>query len=198
MSLDRILSNIENALSANPAFRDISPLRELVAMLRPQRADSAMQAADNLRALCYVLQQHPAWRSAFRLYLIQVLTSRKTVHLLTDIGITHNTGFWSSASRILIDKILPSLVNDDYVKDIFGQIFDRPDDHIWVNSVSDDIWQSLVRTIGFRSPNARATYALLVNEILSAVQVLSYRITHIGLEAELVRNHPEIEQFESP
>lgn len=198
LSLDRILNNIENAVSANPAFRDIGPLRELVATLRPQRCDSAMKATDNLRALCYVLQQQSVWRSAFRLYLIQVMTSRKTVHLLTDIGITHNTGFWSSASRILVDKILPSLVNDDYVKDIFGQIFDRPDDHIWVNSVSDNIWQSLVRTIGFRSPNASATYALLVNEILSAVQVLSYRITHIGLEAELVRNHPEIEQFESP
>jgi len=38
----------------------------------------------------------------------------------------------------------------------------------------------------------------LANEVLNAIQVLSYRITNIGLEAELVRNYPDIEKFESP
>ncbi|MBI3285660.1 MAG: site-specific recombinase [Burkholderiales bacterium] len=198
MSLDRILTDLASQLAADPAWRDIRPLRELIALLRPPRPADLGRATDNLRALCYVLQQHPGWRRAFRHYLIRVLTTRKTVHLLTDTGITVNSGFWGAAWSRLVSKLLPPLSNDDYIKDVFGLCFDDMRDHLWVNGVADEVWVSLIRAIGFRARGARTTHALLTGEILSAVQVLSYRIATIGLEAELVRNHPDIERFESP
>jgi site-specific recombinase len=145
-----------------------------------------------------VLRQHPAWRKALREYVLQVISTRTLVHLLTDTGITLNNGFWGAAWQRLINKFLPPLVNNDYVKDIFGQIFDHPSDHVWVNALDESTWQDLISSIGFRTSKARQAHAALTNEILSAVQVLSYRITNIGLEAELVRNYPEIERFESP
>ncbi|MFZ6725160.1 site-specific recombinase [Undibacterium sp. MH2W] len=198
MSLDAILTDINLSLTTNPTCNDIRYLRALIAEIRPQRATDTQRATDNLRALCYVLRRHPAWRKSFRHYLIQVITSRKLVHLLTDTGITLNNGFWGAGAERLMSKFLPPLVNDDYVKDVFGQVFDKTTDHLWVNAVADEIWHDLARAIGFRIQRARHTHATLANEVLNAIQVLSYRITNIGLEAELVRNYPDIEKFESP
>jgi len=198
LSLDSIMAEIHLSLTNTPTFSDIRYLRAIIALIRPQQPDDTQRATDNLRALCYVLRQQPAWRKSFRQYLIQIITTRKLVHLLTDTGITLNNGFWSAGAERLFSKFLPPLVNDDYIKDIFGQIFDQKTDHRWVNAVADDIWHDLIRSIGFRTHKARHTHAMLANEVLNAIQVLSYRITNIGLEAELVRNYPDIENFESP
>ena len=197
MSLDSVLAEIESRLNELPAIDDIRHLRELVAEIRPPRPQDLNRATDNLRALCFILQSHPARRLALRRYLVQVFTSRKLVHLFTDVGITQNIGFWAAASERLMNKLLPPLVNDAYIKDVFGQIFNKQSDHVWINGVSDQAWADLLSAIGFRTPAARNTYAILTSEVLSAVQVLSYRITTIGLEAELVRNYPDIEKFES-
>ncbi|MBC3920465.1 site-specific recombinase [Undibacterium sp. CY18W] len=198
MSIDKVLAGIQLRLTEHPALNDIQHLRSLVAEIRPQRPHDIVRATDNVRALCFVLRQRPAWRSALRHYLLQVLTTRKLVHLFTDTGITQNVGFWTAARQRLFNKILPPLVNEDYIKDVFGQLFHEETDHIWVNGIEDQAWVDLITAIGFRSRTARLTHGTLTSEILSAVQVLSYRITNIGLEAELVRNHPDIEKFESP
>ncbi|MEB0137444.1 MULTISPECIES: site-specific recombinase [unclassified Undibacterium] len=198
MSLDLILLEIQLRTHAAPHSNDIALLRDLVAAIRPQQAHDSQRATDNLRALCYVLHTHPDWRQALRHYLIQILVSRQLVHLLTDTGITLNNGFWGAGAERLMNKFLPPLVNDDYIKDVFGQIFDHHQDYIWVNAVEDGAWQELFESIGFRTRKARHTHAVITQQLLSALQVLSYRITNIGLEAELVRNHPDIEKFESP
>ncbi|MBC3871643.1 site-specific recombinase [Undibacterium oligocarboniphilum] len=198
MSLDIILMEITSELQQHPDTSHIRHLQALVATIRPRHARDIAHATDNIRALCFVLQQHPAWRRALLQYLVQVLTSRKLLHLLTDTGITLNNGFWGAATHRLLSKCLPPLVNDDYVKDIFGQIFNEADDHIWINGISDHVWMDLLANIGLRTITVRQTHHTLSNEVLSAVQVLSYRITTIGLEAELVRNYPDIEKFESP
>jgi len=198
MSFDLILAEIKSSLALTPGYNDISQLRQLVAQIRPRQATDKQRATDNIRALCFVLRQHPAWRKALREYVLQVVSTRTLVHLLTETGITLNNGFWGAAWQRLINKFLPPLVNNDYVKDIFGQIFDHPSDQIWVNGLDESTWQDLINSIGFRTSKVQQARAALTNEILSAVQVLSYRITNIGLEAELVRNYPEIERFESP
>ncbi|CAN5861159.1 site-specific recombinase [soil metagenome] len=198
MSIDSILERIAQANRQQTAHRDIDLLRELVARLRPKKIDDIRQATDNIRALCYVLKQHPHLKQALSEYLFCVLVSRKLVHLLTDTGITQNKGFWGAASQAVSDKFLPPLINDDYLKDVFGELFGHKNDHIWVSGVADQVWLNLMTTLSFRIDHPRTIYAAIGQETLSAIQVLSYRISAIGLESELVRNHPAIERFESP
>ncbi len=198
MSFDIILTEIEQALQQDVQCKEISHARALIAALRPERITDVQRATDNVRALCFVLRQHRSWRLALRQYLINLIGKRKLVHLLTDTGITLNNGFWGAAATRIVNRMLPPLINDDYVKDIFGQIFHHPKDYLWVNGVANSVWHDLILSTGLRARTPRATHAALTNEVLNAVQVLSYRITTIGLEAELVRNYPAIEKFESP
>lgn len=198
LSLDHILHAIATAEETSQQVPPISLLRDLVAALRPRKINDAEEATDHIRALCFALKQHPDWARALRHYLVQIFVSRKLVHLLTDTGITMNTGFWGAVWQKTSEKILPPLVNDDYVKDIFGLLFHNTQDHLWVCAVADQCWADLALAIGFRIRTPRASHSTITQEVLTAIQVISYRITTIGLESELVRNYPDIERFESP
>jgi len=194
LSLETILEQI----AATPDSAESRLLIELVAELRPKRANQIQLATDRIQALCFILASNPHFATALRNYLVEVVSSRKMMHLFTDTGITLGEGFWSVAWQRMMFKALPPLVNDEYMRDVFGTIFTRVDDHVWINGVDEQIWMALISAIGFRVRAARLKPDGMVNEILSAVQVLSYRISAIGLESELVRNHPDIERHESP
>lgn len=207
MLIDRILEWMAtgNAQYADAAAqgtaaapRDVSLFSELIAAIRPPRIDDVNHAATQIRALIYLLRRDVHKKTALRDYLVQVVSSRKLLHLLTDTGIPHRKGIWGAVWHRLVSKVLPPLINDEYVKDIFRQIFCHPQDYLWVAGVSDEIWGELIHTLGFRMRKPRAMYGAFVQESLSAIQVLSYRISAIGFESELVRNYPAIERFESP
>jgi site-specific recombinase len=198
VSIDSVLLRVSQ-LSLDPVKPpSVELLRDLIAEIRPRDPYDAALATERIHALCFVLKQRPACARALRNYLTQILVCRTILHLLTDTGITENHSFGEAAWRNLAERILPPLVNDEYVKDVFRLVFTHRTDYLWVSGVADETWRTLLSTISLRVTDARACHNNLTQEILSAVQVLSYRITNIGLEAELVRNYPEIERFESP
>ncbi|MCD6027303.1 MAG: hypothetical protein K0R08_1822 [Solimicrobium sp.] len=175
---------------------DTQLLRELIAEIRPKRADDFASAAAHLRALCYLLTSQPHYAAALRQYLFNIITSRKIVHLCTDTGITLSDSFWYAAWKRLTYKILPPLTNDEYLRDVMGTLFHRDDDYIWINAVDEKIWMELISAID-SDVSSPINIDPILNELLSAIQVLSYRISAIGLEQELVRNCPDIERYES-
>ena len=186
------IATIVNA--ANTANTEL--LRELIAEIRPKQADDILLATERLHVLCYLLTSQPRYAAALRHYLFAIISTRKIVHLFTDTGITLSESFWDATWQRLMYKILPPLTNDEYLRDVFGTIFNHDDDHIWINGVDEKVWFNLINAINFK---VRPSLNLdtILNELLSAVQVLSYRISAIGLEPELVRNCPDIERYES-
>ncbi|PRC93240.1 site-specific recombinase [Solimicrobium silvestre] len=194
MSIDFILEQIANT----PTSSDTELIRDLVAAIRPKHADNIELATDRLHALSFKLTAQPKYAVALRNYLFELVSSRKITHLCTDTGITLSEGFWSAAWQRLLYKFLPPLVNNDYLRDVIGTIFHQVDDHVWINGVDEQVWLDLIDAIGFRIRGAHVKQKSNLNELMSAMQVLSYRISAIGLESELVRNYPSIERYESP
>ena len=194
MSFDTLLRGI----ASNPTSSDPQFLRDLVNAIRPKKATDFGLVTDRLRALSFLLTSQPSYAQALRSYLNSVVASRKMVHLCTDTGITLSDGFWSAFWQRSLYKILPPLTNDAYFKDVFGTIFNHQNDHVWIDDVDENVWLELINAIGFNVKRARVKSGGLLDEMLSALQVLSYRISAIGLESELVRNYPAIERYESP
>ncbi|WP_227544778.1 site-specific recombinase [Sapientia aquatica] len=194
MAIDTLLEQIAGAEISS----DTTLLRELIAAIRPNKASNIALASDRLRALCFLLSTKPEYAAALRQYLIAVVSERKLVHLCTDTGITLSEGFWAAAWQRALYKILPPLTNDSYLRDVFGTLFNQVDDHRWIHGVDEKIWMDLIQLLDFQVSRARVRPDGIVNELLSAMQVLSYRISAIGLESELVRNYPDIERYESP
>lgn len=194
MTIDLVLEQI----AAAPDSTDTRLLVELINAVRPPRASQTDYATTRLRELCHLLNTQPHYVDGLRTYLIEVVTSRKAVHLFADTGITLHSGFWNVAWKNLIFKALPPLVNDAYLRDVFGTLFNRVDDYVWIHAVDEQVWMECIEALGLHTGEFKITVDGMHNDLLSALQMLSYRISAIGLEAELVRNYPAIEDHESP
>ena len=192
------MEHILQALVEQPPGADIQPLVKLVDALRPRRAEDLNSAINNLQSLAFLLDKHEDYRHALRHYLFELVSSRNGVHLFTDVGILPNASFGQELKRKLGYKLLPPALNDHYLRDVLGQVFHRKTDHQWINALPDEVWEGLLDALALDTSSERANINRFRGELLDAVQVLSYRISAIGLEPELVRNYPAVEEFESP
>ncbi len=174
----------------------LSGLRKLVRLIRPTRREAEMPGL-RIAQLALVLRTESTARRCLRNAVLALLAEKHSVHLFSDAGVLSSEGFSSALSRRIWHRVLPDVVNTDYLKDVLGQLFDRQDDHEWMAAAGAEAWLDLVRAIDI-DHGASQDKGKLALQIVSAVEVLSYRITSIGLEPELVRNYPAIERHESP
>lgn len=177
---------------------DVSLLARLISEIRPDQSDSLEHAGKNLLALCYLLEQDPSLRAGLRAYLLRIIADRKQSHLYADTGIFPGTDFMAEAKQRLAWKILPPAINDAYLKDVFGLLFPRRDDWEWIAGLDDSAWIRLLQALHFDELTDTTILQRPVLEILEALTTLSHRMTGLGLENELTRIHPAIEQHGSP
>jgi site-specific recombinase len=177
--------------------REPELLAEIVSEIRPPRFTSVDHATHALQALCYVLNNDPAKAALLRNAILTLLAEHKPVSLLVDSGIQPSTGFFTELWRRLGHKILPAAVDRRYLKDLFSNIFPKAIDEQWVAAVPLSIWEQLIEALKFSEARPESLNACAEN-FLDAVEVISYRISALGLEPELLRNRPELEDHESP
>ncbi len=177
---------------------EITLIAGLVSKIRPQKSTQAVHAEYMIGALCHILGRQPELRTALRVALLKLLGTHKPVSLYVESGILPSTGFFTELYRRVSHKILPEAIDPHYLKDIFALIFTRHDDEVWVNAVPDVRWLELLTALRFDEQAAETILPLPVRGIVDAVLVLSYRISSIGLEPELIRNEPSLDEFASP
>ncbi|MFP5358433.1 MAG: site-specific recombinase [Gammaproteobacteria bacterium] len=196
---ERIREQIEKALTplaqAEPA-QQVECLARLVDALRPRRSEQD-DPAQRLRELTGLVRARPALRATLRTTLMRLLAEKQAVHLFTDSGVLASDGFSTALSRRLAESLLPAVLNPEHLKDVFSLLFPRRSDYRWVQAAGHQAWLDLAHSLDFGADHTQEK-ARLASQVLGALEVISYRITAIGLEPELVRNHPAIERHESP
>ncbi len=174
----------------------------LVDKLRPPRASQTGKATANLRALTDLIGRRSDLRAGLRSSLVSLFAERKQVTLYVSSGLLPSTGFFSETSRRIAGRVLPEVIDTAYLKDLLSAVFHRKDDEIWVNAVADEVWLELLTTLlGHETPMFEEDASQLphaVGEILEALRVLSFHVSAIGLDPELVRIDPHLEEHESP
>lgn len=196
-SPDSLRSLFERMRDAG-ASPDPGPLVELVAFIRPERPEKSARAVARIQELTLLLEERAEWREALRGYLLGLLASKRQVHMYSDSGIYGSESFFAGVRRRIGSALLPEAPNEKYLRDVVGMAFWKRDDYRWVRRVPDDTWLAFHGAIVGGGEYDRDALARVRHEILEALQILSYRIAGIGLEQELVRNEPDIEEFESP
>ncbi|WP_440216806.1 site-specific recombinase [Chromobacterium piscinae] len=173
-------------------------LAELIAALRPGDRQPAQQATVNLQALSFLLEHHAEFREALRQALCTLLAESRQIPLYTDAGILANDGFGTTLLHRLGERALPMPYNPDSLRDRFGLLFSDKQDYLWLETVPDATWHALWRAMAWQETPRQDSERQTRLQLLESVQVLSARITAIGLEPELVRVCPEVERFASP
>lgn len=190
------MESILQTMSDAPAGQALPLLGHLVDALRPCRPHDLEAAINNLRALSFLLEQHADYRQAVRQQLHELFNTTRQVQLYTDTGIFSNEPMLAALRRRIGEWLLPLRPRPEQLKDVFGLLFHRKNDHLWLAAIPYAVWQDLYRSLWPQPPERTDAYSRL--QMLEAIHVLSCRIATIGLEPELVQNAPDMERFESP
>jgi site-specific recombinase len=196
-AIDRALDDALLRLVAADDSERLPALWRLVDVIRPRREnDHASLALSRLAAL---VDEDPTARETLRDALMGLLATRHPLRLLAESGVLLQEGLFSGFWRRLTDRMLPEELDTDDLRDCLRLLFARSRDHLWIARVANDEWIRLLDALRFQDaahqPGKPSPMSI---HLLEALQVVSYRIVAIGLEPELVRNHPAIQQYESP
>ncbi|MGZ8982544.1 MAG: site-specific recombinase [Methylotenera sp.] len=169
----------------------------LIAKIRPPKPHQVEVAVKAVQALCYLLNHDPEKAQQLRDAILRLLSEHNPISLFVIARHSVFSGFFTELRRRIIHKFLPEAVDSSYLVDLFALFFTKPSDELWILAVPDTVWEQLIVAMRFNDAPADDTEPCRQN-LLAATQVLSYRIAALGLEPELLRNHPELEQHTSP
>ena len=183
----------------NSTEADAAPelIANLVAELRPKNPQQTQQVVEKIQALCELLNQQPEKAKLLREAILQLLSERKPISLFLIARHSVFTGFFTEMHRRISHKFLPEAIDTSYLIDLFALFFTETNDEVWVQAVPDTVWVELIVAMRFEEAPEEIIVACRKN-LFAAAQVLSYRVAALGLEPELLRNHPELEKHTSP
>ena len=198
-----ILSNnanaIEQVFERYASQHNYAPqfIAELVAEIRPAKSQQTDVAVKSIQALCYLLHTDYEKARLLREAILLLLSEHKPISLFLISRHSVFSGFFSEMRRRLSHKLLPEAIDSAYLIDLFAWFFGKKGDDLWVDAVPDSVWAELITAMRFDLAD-KTLAASCQQNLFAATQVLSYRIAALGLEPELLRNHPELEQHTSP
>ncbi|MDR2093479.1 MAG: site-specific recombinase [Azoarcus sp.] len=182
---------------------EISLWIALADAVRPNRR--APDASDTLAALTRALAARPEARAVLRTALLRLFVEHKQVSLYVASGMLPYRGFFSEMIRRISHRLLPDVVDTGYLKDLLAVIFHRKGDEHWVEAIPDETWTAFFHAVltgeagsALDTEIAGETLPVAVSEMLEALRMLSYHVSSIGLDPELVRVDPQLEEVESP
>lgn len=187
----------------NPDHDPIALWRELVGRLRPARPNDTDKAVENLRLLTRSLRRRDDLRENLRNAIVRLFNERKVVSLYVSSGLLPSTGFFSETARRVSGRLLPEVIDTDYMGGVLATVFNRVSDEVWVNAIPDDDWIALFNVL-FDPAEAELDQRNSdvqpnpLDELIEALRMLSYHVSSIGLDPELVRIDPTLEEHESP
>jgi len=171
----------------------VAGLAALAATLRPARDETA---EGNVRALATLLDGRADLREALRGALLGLTRRRHSVLLLATAGIYPETGLFAETWRRIIHRLLPEAEDEAQLKDSLQRIF-QPRDAEWLAQTPAAAWQALIAALRFEEAGP-AGAVRFVEDLLEALRIVAHRIAAAGLEPEMLRLDPKLENHVSP
>ena len=177
-----------NAFADHAAHGDSLQLFvDIFDIIRPRRANDADVAIERHLVLIELLEADAGKRQQARRAMADLLTSRRLVSFLSDSGILPPTGFFSEATRIVSDRLLPEIPDPKEFRDALRQILHKPSDWVWLNQIPMENSVRFWKTLAPDSELEPHQKQQLFDQFIEAMLVLAYRISGLDLDQEFRR-----------
>lgn len=166
--------------------RSIDFLIDLIKKIRPDNPRNIAEAELKFKALLYQVSQERTSLFALRKALLSQFLKTNIVTALTESGIVSSRGFVQELQSKLKHKLLPALQSPDDFLYVINKIFYKKTDHIWVEGIDPQLWHQFFEILGIQ---INLTEPALIKQLQQSLQVMSYRITTLGLEKEMTHRY---------
>jgi len=192
---DHSASFIERTLArmAGTQPADIALLARLWFHLRPHANQRLDAGSDHLRVLIARLEQNPSFIAALRDHLVALFKGVNTTRLLTEAGLLPNRAFGPELRRRIGYKLLPPENNPSHLRDWLDALVTSRD-CAWVRKTDPADWIRVCDLLDLQLLFRRGEPGVLTN----AINSLAHRIATGGLDPELLRIDPALEEYDSP
>lgn len=166
--------------------RSLEFLAELIGKMRPDNPRDTEQAEIRFKALLYQVSQDRTSLFSLRKALLTQFLKTNIVIALTENGIVSSRGFVQELMSKVKHKLLPELQTPDNFLFVINKIFYKKTDHIWVENIDKDLWIQFFEGLGIQ---INLTEPKLILQLQQSLQILSYRVTTLGLEREITHRY---------
>lgn len=182
-------------LSINSTNRGLDFLVELFRKVRPADATNKEEAELKFQAFLFQLQEDKSLLFSLRRALLSQFTNSNLSTALTESGLLSSRGFIQELSSKIKHKIIPALQQPSDFLYVIERIFYKKNDYVWMEKIDPQLWASFFERIGFEVDlHGQA----LNHQLLDAMQTLSYRLSMMGLEKEITRQHNTVSDAAFP
>lgn len=173
------------------------PFFDLIEQLRPTSSHNTSEIAERFNVWIGYLERQPAHATRLANYVLNLLTHYSPAHFYSDQGILSNDGFFTALAQRLMWRVLPALQSEHELSTLFNAAFYKSSDMRWLNQIRPEQWHRLSYCFSKTSPEPELMQSTQ-DQLLNALMILSYRVTAMGLERDLMRIDASIDEFESP
>jgi len=175
--------------------RSIEYLTALIGKIRPDDPKDIPQAELRFQALLFQMSQDKSALFSLRKALLSQFVKTNIVQALTESGIVSGRGFVQELVKKLKHKLLPELMAHDNFLYVINKIFYKRSDHIWVEGMNNNLWKQFFEVLGIQ---INLTEPSLIKQLQQSLQILSYRITTLGLEKEITHRYENFQDAVYP
>jgi site-specific recombinase len=175
--------------------RSLDYLVELIKKIRPDNARNNEEADLKFKALLYQMSQDRSGLFSLRKALLSLFLKTDIVTALTESGIVSGRGFVQELMSKVKHKFLPALQGPDNFLFVINKIFYKKSDYLWVEGIDPDLWKQFFEILGIQ---INLTEPKLIKQLQQSLQILSYRISALGLEKEMTHRYDNIEDAVYP
>jgi site-specific recombinase len=177
-------------LPLHASSRSLEFLVELIKKIRPADARNTAEAEMKFKAVLYQVGQERTSLFSLRKALLSLFMKTNIVTALTESGVVSSRGFVQELMGKIKHKLLPALQNPNDFLFVINKVFYKKTDHLWVEGIDPDLWKQFFEILGIQ---VNLTEDGLIKQLQQSLQVLSYRITALGLEREMTHRYENFE-----
>lgn len=190
MKLFNSYTNFESVLKKYFSFKNetlaLEPFAEFLESIK--RAD--------FTSVINFFKNNPDFAENFKYYIHNIFEGRPFNLSLTEANILSENAFFPELKKRILNKVLPPVENENTVWSMIDNISIRPKKDLnYLHNLPENEVDEFLKILGISDFIIKPR---VKKELIFSMNILSWRVTGMAMEVEVVRMAPEYRNFDNP
>ena len=165
----------------------IDKLSYIIAFIRPTDPKEIEPTLERMQQIINFFQRKDHVSEKISNEINLLLIDSKMSNNITNLGILSHNGFRHEISKRFYNKFLPTPPKKGDFRYIFSVLFDHKEDHLWVNTIENEIWIDFFSSIMSSDIYQKTIKDHFFSELLYAAEILSIKIASEEFDDNFIR-----------